>query len=389
MNQVYVFGSPSTVLYGAGCIEKVGERLAKYGLKRALIVTDDTLVKTGEVELLRRILASSLIDSCIYSGVNTETTNIHVAEGLAVMRQNSCDVVIALGGGSSIDAAKGIAILATNPGDITDYEGRNIKIPNQRAMLVAIGTTAGTGSEVTRAAVVTDVKRNVKMVIKDEMIRPDMAVCDPLLTVSMPPSVTAATGMDALAHAIEGSVSRETQPMSEMFGLAAIKLISHSLPRAWANGQDIAARSDMMLAELLAGFAFGISATCSGHGLARPFGAHFHVPHGMCNAFFLPVFMEFTIPACPERFAKMAEAMGENTAGMTVLEAGMKAVESVRRLQKTIRIPTLLEYGIDVEQYRKSIPQMVKDGIASGSHRLNPRVPTERELEKLYESLLN
>jgi len=226
-------------------------------------------------------------------------------------------------------------------------------------------------------------------VIKDEMIRPDMAVCDPLLTVSMPPSVTAATGMDALAHAIEGSVSRETQPMSEMFGLAAIKLISHSLPRAWANGQDIAARSDMMLAELLAGFAFGISATCSGHGLDRPFGAHFHVLHGMCNAFFLPVFMEFTIPACPERFAKMAEAMGENTAGMTVLEAGMKAVESVRRLQKTIRIPTLLEYGIDVEQYRKSIPQMVKDGIASGSHRLNPRVPTERELEKLYESLLN
>jgi alcohol dehydrogenase class IV len=227
------------------------------------------------------------------------------------------------------------------------------------------------------------------MVIKDEMIRPDMAVCDPLLTVSMPPSVTAATGMDALAHAIEGSVGRETQPMSEIFGLAAMKLISHSLPRAWADGQDIAARSDMMLAELLAGFAFGISATCSGHGLARPFGAHFHVPHGMCNAFFLPIFMEFTIPACPEKFAKMADAMGEDTTGLTVWEAGMKAVESVRRLQKIIGIPTLVEYGIDVEEYRKSIPQMVKDGIASGSHRLNPRVPTEQELHKLYESLLN
>jgi 1,3-propanediol dehydrogenase/alcohol dehydrogenase len=389
VNQVYVFGSPSTVLYGAGCIEKVGERLAKYGLKRALIVTDDNLVQAGKVELLKGILASSQIDSCVYSGVNAETTNVHVDEGVDALRRNSCDVVIALGGGSPIDAAKGIAILATNPGDITNYEGRNIKIPHQRMMLVAIGTTAGTGSEVTRAAVITDVKRNVKMVIKDEMIRPDMAVCDPLLTVSMPPSVTAATGMDALAHAIEGSVGRETQPMSEIFGLAAMKLISHSLPRAWADGQDIAARSDMMLAELLAGFAFGISATCSGHGLARPFGAHFHVPHGMCNAFFLPIFMEFTIPACPEKFAKMADAMGEDTTGLTVWEAGMKAVESVRRLQKIIGIPTLVEYGIDVEEYRKSIPQMVKDGIASGSHRLNPRVPTEQELHKLYESLLN
>jgi alcohol dehydrogenase class IV len=226
------------------------------------------------------------------------------------------------------------------------------------------------------------------MVIKDEMVRPDLAVCDPLLTLSMPPSVTAATGMDALAHAIEGSVSRETQPMSEIFGLAAIRLISRSLPRAWANGQDLDARGDMMLAELLAGFAFGISATCSGHGLARPFGAHFHVPHGMCNAIFLPVFMEFTMPACPDKFAQMAEAMGENTAGMTMWEAGMKAVASVRRLQKIIRVPTLEDYKIDVQEYRKAIPQMVKDGIASGSHRLNPRVPTEQELTTLYESLI-
>ena len=384
---IYVFGSP-TVLYGAGCIEKVGERLAKYGLKRALIVTDDTLVQTGKVDLLQKVLRSSQIDSYAYSGVNSEPTNVHVEEGLAALQKHQCDLVVALGGGSAIDAAKAIAILATNSGKITDYEGRNIRIPNQRAMLVAIGTTAGTGSEVTRAAVITDIKRNVKMVIKDEMVRPDLAVCDPLLTLSMPPSVTAATGMDALAHAIEGSVSREAQPMSEIFGIAAIRLISRSLPRAWANGQDLDARGDMMLAELLAGFAFGISATCSGHGLARPFGAHFHVPHGMCNAIFLPIFMEFTMPACPDKFAQMAEAMGENTAGMTVWEAGMKAVASVRRLQKIIRVPTLGDYKIDVQEYRKAIPQMVKDGIASGSHRLNPRIPSEQELTTLYESLI-
>jgi len=383
----YIFGSPSTVLYGAGCFEKVGEHLKKYKVKRALIVTDDVQVSTGKVAKLKSILAACEIDSCVYSGVNTEPTNVHVEEGVEVLRKNSCDVVVALGGGSPIDTAKAIAILATNPGRITDYEGRNIKIPNQRAILVAIGTTAGTGSEVTRAAVIADTSRSVKMVIKDDMVRPDIAVCDPLLTVSMPPSVTAATGMDALAHAIEGSVSRETQPLSEIFGLAAIKLISKSLPRAWANGQDLDARSDMMFAQLLAGFAFGISATCSGHGLARPFGGHFHVAHGLCNAFFLPEFMEFTLPACPEKFAKVAEAMGENIIGLIDRDAAMKAVGAVKRLRKSINIPTLKEYGIDMQEYRRLIPQMVKDGIASGSHRLNPRTPTELDLTKIYESL--
>jgi len=388
MNQEsYIFGAPATVLYGAGCVEKVGTQMKKYNVKRALIVTDDIQVSGGKVGKLKAILAASQIDSCVYSGVNTEPTNIHVEEGVNEYKKNSCDSVIALGGGSPIDTAKAIAILATNPGKITDYEGRNIKIPNQRAVLVAIGTTAGTGSEVTRAAVIADKSRNVKMVIKDEMVRPDIAVCDSLLTVSMPPSVTAATGMDALAHAIEGSVSKETQPLSEIFGLAAIKLISKSLPRAWADGQDLEARSDMMFAQLLAGFAFGISATCSGHGLARPFGGHFHVAHGLCNAFFLPEFMEFTLPACPGKFAKVAEAMGENITGMTDVDAAKKAVEAVKRLRKKINIPTLKEYGIDMQEYRRLIPQMVKDGIASGSHRLNPRMPTELELTKIYESL--
>lgn len=385
----YVFGSPSNVLYGAGCLEKVGERIEKLGVKRALIVTDDMLVKTGKVDRLRAILTASGIESFIYSGVNAETTNIHVEEGVAMLRQHGCDGVIALGGGSPMDAGKGIAILATNPGDITDYEGRNIRIPNPKAILVAISTTAGTGSEVTRAAVINDVKRSVKMVIKDEKVRPDLAVCDPVLTLSVPPSVTAATGMDALAHAIEGSISRETQPMSELFGLEAIRLIRRSLPKAWANGTDIEARSDMMLGQLLAGFAFGISATCSGHGLARPFGAVFHLPHGLCNAIFLPEAMEFTLPACPEKFARMAEAMGEDITGLTIWEAGKKAIDSVKQLRTMINIPTLREYGIDADEYRRLIPKMVKDGIDSGSHRLNPRIPTEQDLTQIYERVIS
>jgi alcohol dehydrogenase class IV len=384
----YVFGSPGTVLYGLGCLESVGEHIARHGSVRALIVTDDTIVKIGAVAALENILTSAGISSVIYSGVNTEPTDCHVEEGLEILKKNLCDVVVAIGGGSPIDTAKAIAILAKNPGKITDYEGRQIRIPNAKMLLVAIGTTAGTGSEVTRAAIITDVTRSVKMVIKHEMVRPDIAVCDPMLTISMPPSVTAATGMDALAHAIEGAISRETQPMSEMFGLEAIRLISRSLPKAWANGQDIEARTEMMLAQLLAGFAFGISATCSGHGLARPFGAHFHVPHGLCNAFFLPEAMEFTLPACPEKFAKMAEAMGENIVGLGVWEAAMKAVEAVRKLRKRINIPTIIGYGIDIKEYRGLIPQMVRDGIDSGSHRLNPRIPTEQDLTILYESVI-
>jgi alcohol dehydrogenase class IV len=384
----YFFGSPSTVLYGIGCLEKIGELIAKQNRTNALIVTDDTIVKNGTVASLDKVLTSAGIVSSVYSGVNTEPNDVHVEEGLAVLRQYKCDVIIGLGGGSPIDTAKAIAIMATNPGRITNYEGRQIKIPKQRMYLVAIGTTAGTGSEVTRAAIITDTKRRVKMVIKDEMIGPDIAVCDPMLTISMPPTVTAATGMDALAHAIEGSISLETQPMSEMFGLEAIRLISRSLTKAWANGKDLDARSDMMLAQLLAGFAFGISATCSGHGLARPFGAKLHVPHGLCNAFFLPEAMEFTLPACAEKFAKMAEAMGENISGLGVWDAGMKAVEGVRKLRKRINIPSIAEYGIDIEKYRNAIPKMVKDGIDSGSHRLNPRIPTEKDLTQLYESVL-
>jgi alcohol dehydrogenase class IV len=387
-HEAYIFGAPAAILYGVGCVEHLGGRVARAGATRALVVTDATLVTTGTVDKVRALLAASHVESCVYAGVNTEPTDGHVEEGVAAYRQGGCDAVVGLGGGSAIDAAKGVAILATNPGPIRAYEGRSIVIPNARPFLAAIGTTAGTGSEVTRAAVITDAQRGVKMVIKDEAVRPDLAVCDPLLTVSMPPAVTAATGMDALAHAIEGAISRETQPLSALFGLEAIRRIGRSLPKAWANGQDLEARSDMMYAQLLAGLAFGISATCSGHGLARPFGAHFHVPHGLCNAFFLPEAMAFTLPACPEMFGKMAEAMGERVAGLTSWEAARKAVEAVRTLRALIGIPTLAAYGIDPDEYRRRIPEMVQDGLASGSHRLNPRVPTEQELASLYEAAI-
>ena len=254
---------------------------------------------------------------------------------------------------------------------------------------MAITTTAGTGSEVTKASVVADTKRDVKMVMRGERVRPDLAVCDPLMTISMPPSVTAATGMDALAHAIEGMVSTEAQPLSEVFGMEAIRLISRSLPVACANGNNLAVRSDMMLGQLLAGFAFGISATCSGHGLARPLGGRFHIPHGLCNALCLPVFMEFTLPACAPMFAKMAVAMGEDIEGLVVWDAAAKAIEAVKRIKTLINIPTLREIGVDLDEFRRLIPTMAQDGLDAGSHQVNLRVPTVKELSAMYESMLD
>jgi len=388
LNQFFVFGSPSTVLYGVGCLDAVGERVMQFAATRALIVTDDSAVRTGKVERLMSILAASGLGASVYSAVNTEPTTLHVDESLALLRADGCNLVIGFGGGSPIDTAKAVAVLATNPGTFFDYHGQFVDIPNPRLPLVAITTTAGTGSEVTKASVITDTQRDVKMVMRGDRVRPDLAVCDPLMTLSMPPVVTAATGMDALAHAIEGSVSSETQPMSEVFALEAIKRISRSLPIACANGNDIEARSDMMLGQLLAGYAFGISSTASGHGMARPLGGRFHIPHGLCNALCLPIFMEYTLPACPHMFAKMAVAMGEDISGLVVWDAARKAIDAVKRIKRLINIPTIREIGVDVEEFRRLIPIMAQDGIDAGSHQVNPRVPTHKELCAMYELLL-
>jgi len=236
--------------------------------------------------------------------------------------------------------------------------------------------------------VITDTRRTDKIIVKDEKVRPNVAVCDPLLTVSMPPSVTASSGMDALTHAIEGYVSRECQPMTEMVALRAVELISKSLPIAFVNGKDIAARTDMMLGQLLAGMSFSNASTCSVHGLARPLGAYFHVPHGLSNAMFLAEGMEYTLPACPQKYAKIALAMGENISGLTVNEAAEKSVAFVRKLRKTLKVPTIVEFGIDREKYLQLAPQLAEDGIASGSHNLNPRTPSKEELIEIYKQMV-
>jgi alcohol dehydrogenase class IV len=384
---------PRGVHFGLGASEKTGEIAKGYGARKVLIVTDRILGSSGIIEKISQTLTRAALQPVIYDGVVTEPTTQQVEEGLSIYKKEGCDVIIALGGGSCMDAAKGIAILATNGGRLQDYEGRG-KIRKPKAPLIAIPTTAGTGSEVSWGAVITDTERKVKFIVHSPLNIPEEAVEDPLLTLSMPPGITASSGMDALTHAIEGFISmREASqgygspPLIQYFALPAIELISRNLRQAWANGKDIQARSDMLLGQLLAGFTFGNNGTALAHGMARPLGAYFHVPHGLANAICLPRVMEFTWVAVPEKFALIAKAMGEEVSTLSAVEAAQKAVLAVKKLCQDIQIPKLSSLGIKREEYQKVLAQMAKDGLASGTPLVNPRVPTEKEIVDLFKLL--
>jgi alcohol dehydrogenase class IV len=386
----YQFRLPRNITFGLGTVEKLGERAQEYGAKKVLIVTDRHLGPSGTIAAAVKALSGKGIESVVYDGVVTEPTTEQIEEADGYYKKNNCNMVVGLGGGSCLDAAKGVAILATNGGRIQDYEGRG-KVKKPRAPFIAIPTTAGTGSEVTWAAVILDTQRKVKFIIYSPHNIPDEAIEDPLLTLSMSPNITASSGMDALTHAIEGYISlREanlgygTPPIMHYLALPAIELISQNLRQAWANGKDIEARSNMMLGQLLAAFTFGNTGTALAHGMARPLGGHFHIPHGLANAVVLPHVMEFTWVAVPEKFAKIAQAMGENTSGLSLFEAAQRAVEAVKKLCNDIHIPRLRDLGISAEDFGKAVVQMAKDGIASGTPLVNPRAVTEEEMVKLF-----
>jgi alcohol dehydrogenase class IV len=247
-----------------------------------------------------------------------------------------------------------------------------------------VPTTAGTGSEVTQFTIITDTKRDVKMLITSPFLIPQQAIVDPLLTLSMPRGLTAATGVDALTHAIEAYVSVKAQPMSDIFALSAIELISGNLRQAWSNGNNIEAREKTMLGALQAGIAFSNSSVALVHGMSRPIGAYFHVAHGVSNAALLSVVTDFSLIGNPEKYARIAEAMGENIEGLTVLEAADLAAEAVARLVEDIEIPTLPELGVDEDRLNELASQMAEDAIASGSPANNPRQATKEEIVELY-----
>ncbi len=383
MLAVREFSVPSVILTGSEASQQVGEQCSKRGLQKALIVTDETIRSSGIVPQVEQALSQSDIACSIYDGVATEPVIEFVEAGLEMYREDGCDFVLAVGGGSPIDTAKAIAVMTTNEGSISDYKGIG-KITEKGAPLVALPTTAGTGSEATVYTIITNAATDVKMLIGSPFVMPDIAIVDPLLTVSSPPGVTAATGIDALVHAIEAYVSVKAQPMSDIFALSAIELISGNLRHAWANGEDLDAREKTMLGALQAGIAFSNSSVALVHGMSRPIGAYFHLAHGVSNAVLLIVVMEFSLTGNARRYADIAQALGENTDGLTDLQAAELAVEAVRRLVSGVNIPPLRELIQDEEEFYRLAPQMAEDAIDSGSPGNNPRQATKEEIIELY-----
>ena len=383
MLPIKTFRIPNTVITGSGSSKQAGEECQKLNLKKALIVTDQNQVKLGILDGVLASLRQSGVQYAVYDGVNTEPVAEYVREGLEAFQGNRCDCLLAFGGGSPMDTAKAISVMATNPGSIENYMGLG-KIPQKGRPVIAVPTTAGTGSEVTPFTIITDTRRDVKMLIGSPFLMPEIAIVDPQLTVPLPPDITATTGIDALTHAIEAYVSVKAQAMSDLFCLAAIELIAGNLQQAWADGKNLAAREKTMMGALMAGIAFSNSSVALVHGMARPIGAYFHVRHGASNAALLGTVMEFSLEGNPTRYARIAGAIGLNIGGLSELEAARRGAEAVKKLIKDIRIPSLRELGVDKAKLDQLAPRMSEDAIASGSPANNPRQATREEIIELY-----
>ena len=386
MNQTYQFKAPSVIVNGPGAAKEVGSFAKGFG-KKALIVTDNLLEKIGLLKDIKGSLEAAGVSFALYDKVVSEPSMEYTEEGLKAFKEAQADLLIAVGGGSPIDAAKAISALARNPGKMSDFMGAN-KIPQMGAPLIAIPTTAGTGSEVTQFTIITDTVKNVKMLIGSPHIMPRVALVDPLMTLQMPQGITAATGLDALTHAIEAYVSAKAHQITDTLGLQAIRLIAGNLRQAWSDGGNVEARTNMMTGALMAGLSFSNASVALVHGMARPIGAYFHVAHGVSNAALLPTVIEFSIPGNPRRYADIAEAMGEVTTGLSLLDAAYLAAKATKRLNDDLKVPTLKGLGVEEKKLESVVSQMAVDAIASGSPGNNPRKPTKEEIVELYRKAL-
>ena len=380
----YKFAIPPVIITGPGASEQVGKEAKKLSVKKALLVTTDEIAKLGYTEKIAASLEIEGIDCFIFDKVTPDPTVQNVQDGLALYQDKGCDIIIGLGGGSSIDCGKGIAISVTNSEKLVDYMGVD-RIPKPSAPLIAIPTTAGTGSEVTKVTIITDTDRNVKMMMSSPFLLPRVALVDPILSLTTPPSLTAAVGVDALTHAIEAYISKRAQPITDAVALAAVRLIAKNLREAWADGRNLEARNQMMIAATMAGMAFSNSSVALVHGMARPIGAYFHIHHGLSNAVILLEVMKFSLPNAVERYAHIAEAMGEKCNNKTSYDQAEMAVCAIQHLLEDLQIPRLGELGIDKEQFQSVIEQMSEDALASGSPANNPRPATKEQIITIYQ----
>jgi alcohol dehydrogenase class IV len=381
-SKVHFFYSPNKVVFGPDAIKSLGSEALQLGAKKALIVTDPGVVKADLLQPLKSSLGSAGIQCIVYDRVEPEPPARCVKEATDQFLLERCDVIIGFGGGSSLDVAKGVSILATNGGGLLDLCGIDL-VKKRGAPKILIPTTSGTGSEVTRVLVVTDENDNTKKVVNSIYALADVALVDPLLSLSVPPKVTADTGMDALVHAIETYVSMNATPFSDILAERAIRWIDEYLPIAWAKGTNPEARYFMSLAATAAGMAFASGGLGAVHALAYPIGTEYHLAHGRSNAIMLPHIMKYNLSGNPEKYANIANFMGKGIEGLSATKGALLAIEAAQELLETVQIPYRLhDYGIS----KKDFPKFVEGAMKFARLFVpNPRDLREHDVLSIYE----
>jgi alcohol dehydrogenase len=383
--EVYGFYIPTVTLMGIGAHREIGKQIRVLGGRKPFICTDRGIVEAGICDQIAEIIKKDAeTEAVVFAETHPNPTDNNAHDALKVYQDNGCDLIISLGGGSSHDNGKAVGILATNGGKIHDYEGLD---QSTKAMppFIAVNTTAGTASEMTRFCIITDTSRKVKMAIVDWRVTPNVAINDPLLMQGMPPALTAATGMDALTHAVEAYVSTIATPVTDACAVKAIELIAENLRAAVANGADMLARDNMAYAEYLAGMAFNNASLGHVHAMAHQLGGFYDLPHGVCNAILLPAVSQFNLIAKMDRFKNIAVAMGENVAGLSTRAAADKALEAIRQLSADVGIPSgLEELGVD----KKDLPTMAENAQNDACGLTNPRCPTLEDVIDIYASAM-
>jgi len=380
---VPIVTTPRLMAVGGGALAELPGMLRRLGLSRPLVVTDPYMASCGILDLVTELLGDAEVPWSVFADTIADPTTTVVEAGTRRLADGGFDSLVAIGGGSSIDTAKAMSVLVANGGQMRDYKVP-AEIPQAGPPIIAIPTTAGTGSEVTRFTVITDSETDEKMLIAGLACCPLAAIVDFELTLSMPLRLTADTGLDSLTHAIEAYVSRRASPFTDGLAKNAMGLIARHIRTACAEPDNRPAREAMMLGATTAGMAFSNASVCLVHGMSRPIGAFFHVPHGLSNAMLLPEITAFSVPAALDRYADCARAMGVAEEDEGNQAAVARLLDELRALNDDLQVPTPRAWGIDAGRYEELLPVMAGQALGSGSPANNPRIPTSDEIIELY-----
>ncbi len=378
------FVSPKSIVHGAGARKELLNQVGRLGSNHVLFVTDSYIMNTGLITELAQPLLDAGVNVSVFSQVQPDPTVENVREGFEMLQSSHADVIVAVGGGSAIDAAKAISVLSTNPEPLSQYMGYH-KIPNAGLPLIAIPTTAGTGSEATMVTVISDSETNIKMMILDHHLMPTVAIVDFELSISMPPALTAHVGVDTLTHAIEAYVSVKANAMTDHIALSCIDLVTKNLFSAWSDPSDATARRAMSVAACQGGMSFTNSSVALVHGMSRPLGILFHLAHGLSNAILLPAVTRFSVEGAKDRYATIARVMDLATTNDSDEKASMALVMGLEKMNSKLKIPKLRDCTTFSRAYlEQHVFKMAEDALNSGSPQNNPKIPTIAEIVELY-----